>query len=221
MAVTADAPMIYSGCASSKRSGYEFYYPAEFVSPMTGLFAKHKEAVISLIVWAVVATACLLYFNVVRKPQATPSATPSAAKTAPSPPSAAPTPASTDIDLPGYFDTIDKLAGRVSEQQEFVKSLKGRKIRWRGYVAYVRNSDVSPSKIALAITPAPGDDRMAVVYFGQDMHDRLFALREKDSVEITGTFDSHSWDTPYIQGSTMQPVSSGATSAPTSATAAR
>jgi hypothetical protein len=45
---------------------------------------------------------------------------------------------------------------------------------------------------------------MALVYFGEDMRVRLFALREKDSVEITGTFDSENWRTPYIQGDTMQ-----------------
>ena len=89
-----------------------------------------------------------------------------------------------------------------------MKSMKGKKVRWRGYVSYVRNSDVSPSKIALAITPTPSDElRMALVYFGEGMRVRLFALREKDSVEITGTFDSETWDnTPYVQGDTMQPL---------------
>jgi len=38
------------------------------------------------------------------------------------------------------------------------------------------------------------------------MRVRLFALREKDSVEITGTFDSETWNTPYIRGDTMQPL---------------
>jgi hypothetical protein len=202
------------------RSGQEIACRTEFASAMTGLFAKHKEAVISLIIWAVVATGCLLYFTVWRKPHEPRGTAPTAVTSAPTA-ITAPTPASSDLDFPGYFVAIDKLADRLSEKQEFVKSLKGRKIRWRGYVAYVRNSDVSPTKIALAITPTPGDERMAVVYFGQDMHDRLFALREKDSVEITGTFDTESWDTPYVQGNTVQTLSSGATHTPTSATAAR
>ena len=41
---------------------------------------------------------------------------------------------------------------------------------------------------------------MALVYLGEDMRARLFAVREKDSGEITGTFDSESWNTPDIQG---------------------
>jgi hypothetical protein len=157
---------------------------------MAGLFAKLKEAVFSLIVWVIVAVGGLLYFKVWHRP-----------------PSTRPSPPSTDVGLPGYFATLDQLAGRFSEQEEFVNSLKGAKVRWRGYVSYVRNSDVSPSKIALAITPTSSDQlQMALVYFGEDMRVRLFALREKDSVEITGTFDSETWNTPYIRGDTMQPL---------------
>ena len=167
---------------------------------MAGLFAKLKDAAFSpdtlrhafwrsLIVWAIVAAGgMLLYFTVGHKPPTTP-----------------PSPPSTTLDFPGYFTTLDQLAGRFSEREEFVKSLKGKKVRWRGYVSYVRNSDLSPVKIALAITPTPSEVlRMALVYFGEDMRVRLFALREKDSVEITGTFDSENWRTPYIQGDTMQ-----------------
>lgn len=172
---------------------------------MAGLFTKHKEAALSLIAWAIVAAGALLYFSVADKP----------ASTRPSPPSTA-------IDFSGYFAAFDHLAGRPSEQEEFVKSLKGKKVRWRGYVSYVRNSDVSPSKIALALTPTPSDEfRMALVYFGEDMRVRLFALRQKDFLEITGTFDSESWNTPYIQGHTMQPLSSIPTTPPASGAAAR
>jgi hypothetical protein len=185
---------------------------------MAGLFAKLKDAVFSpdtlrhafghawgsLIVWTVAAVATvvaaavvgglLLYSNVGHKPTSTP-------------PTTLPSPPSTPLDFPGYFTTLDQLTGRFSEREEFVKSLKGKKVRWHGYVSYVRNSDRSPLQIALAITPTPSDAlRMALVYFGEDMRVRLYALREKDSVEITGTFDSESWHTPYIQGDTMQPL---------------
>jgi hypothetical protein len=172
---------------------------------MAGLFAKLKETVFSLIIWAIVAAGGLLYFNVGHKLPSTP-----------------PSPPSTDMDFPGYFATFDQLAGRVSEQEEFVKSMKGKKVRWRGYVSYVRNSDVSPSKIALAITPTPSDKlQIPLVYFGEDMRVRLFALRETDSVEITGTFDSETWHTPYIQGDTMQPLTAVPTAPPSPAAAAR
>jgi hypothetical protein len=168
-------------------------------------FAKLKEAVVSLIVWAIVAAGGLLFFHVGHKS-----------------PSTRPSPPSTDIDLPGYFTKFDQLAGRATEQEEFVKSLKGKKVRWRGYVSYVRNSDVSRSKIALAITPTPSDEfRIALVYFGENMRVRLFALRNKDSVEITGTFDSETWNTPYIQGDTMQPLAAVPTTPPAIAAAPR
>ena len=172
---------------------------------MVGQFAKLKETVYSLIVWGIVAVGGLLYFNVWHKPPITP-----------------PSPPSTNIDFRSYFATFDQLAGRSSAQEEFVKSMKGKKVRWRGYVSYVRNSDVSPSKIALAITPTPSDNfRIALVYFGEDLRVRLFALREKDSVEITGTFDSETWDTPYIQGDTLQPLTAAPTTPPAPAAAAR
>jgi len=165
---------------------------------MPGLFAKLKETVFSLIIWVVVAVGGLLYFNVGHK----------APKTPPSPPS-------TDIDFPAYFAAFDQLAARVNEQEEFVKNIRGKKVHWRGYVSYVRNSDVSPSKIALAITPTPSDMfQIAVVYFGEDMRVRLFALQQKDPVEITGTFDSESWHTPYIQGDTMRPLTAVPTTPP-------
>jgi hypothetical protein len=183
---------------------------------MAEFFSKFKEAVFSLIVWAIVAAGGLLYFNVAHKSPRTPPSTPS---TPPSPPR---TPPSTDIDFRGYLATYDQLADRPSEQEEFVKSMKGKKVRWRGYVSYVRNSDVSRSKIALAITPTPSDEfRLALVYFGEDMRVRLFALREKDPVEVTGTFDSDSWHTPYIQGDRLQPLASGLTTPPAPATAVR
>ena len=164
-----------------------------------------KEAVFSLIVWAFVAAGGLLYFNVGHKPPSTP-----------------PSPPGTNIDFPRYFATFDQLAGRLSEQEEFVKSMKGKKVRWRGYVSYVRNSDVSTSKIALAITATPSDKfRFALVYFSEEFRDRLFALREKDFVEITGTFDSETWDTPYIQGDTLQPLTAAPITPTAPAAAAR
>ena len=182
-----------------------------YFSAMAGLFAKLKDVVVSpytlrhalghawdsLIVWVVaavvtaVAGGLLLYSNVGHKLASTP----------PSPPRTA----STTLDFPGYFTILDQLTGRFNEREEFLRSLKGKKVRWRGYVSYVRNSDRSPLQIVLAITPTPSDTlRMALVYFGDDMRVRLYALREKDSVEITGTFDSENWHTPYIQGDTMQ-----------------
>jgi hypothetical protein len=188
---------------------------------MAGLIAKLKDVVVSpdalrhalghawdsLIVWVVAAVVTavaaavvgglLLYSNVGHKLASTP----------PSPPRTTSTPSttSTTLDFPGYFTMLDQLTGRFNEREEFLGSLKGKKVRWRGYVSYVRNSDLSPVKIALAITPTPSEVvRMALVYFGEDMRIRLFALREKDSVEITGTFDSENWRTPYIQGDTMQ-----------------
>jgi hypothetical protein len=56
-----------------------------------------------------------------------------------------------------------------------------------------------------------------VVYFGEDMRVRLFALQQKDSVEITGTFDSESWHTPYIQGDTMRTLTAVPTTPPSPA----
>jgi hypothetical protein len=186
-----------------------------YFSTMAGLFAKLKDVVVSpdtlrhalghawgsLIVWVVAAVATavaaavvgglLLYSNVGHKLASTP----------PSPPRTT----STTLDFPGYFTILDQLTGRFNEREEFLRSLKGKKVRWRGYVSYVRNSDRSPLQIVLAITPTPSDAlRVALVYFGEDMRVRLYALREKDSVEITGTFDSENWRTPYIQGDTMQ-----------------
>jgi hypothetical protein len=182
-----------------------------YFSAMAGLFAKLKDVVVSpdklghglgrawgsLTVWVVAAVTAavvgglLLYSNVGHKLASTP----------PSPPRTA----SRTLDFPGYFTILDQLTGRFNEREELLRSLKGKKVRWRGYVSYVRNSDRSPRQIALAITPTPSDAlRMALVYFGEDMRVRLFALREKDSVEITGTFDSENWHTPYIQGDTMQ-----------------
>ena len=105
------------------------------------------------------AVGGLLYFKVWHKP-----------------PSTRPSPPSTAIDLPGYFATFDQLAGRLSEQEEFVNSLKGKKVRWRGYVSYVRNSDVSPSKISLAITPTSSDQFQMAALFQRDVRPAV-ALR--------------------------------------------
>jgi hypothetical protein len=199
-----------------------------YFNPMAGLFAKLKDLVVppdtlrhalghawgSLIVWVVAAVAIavaaavvgglLLYSNVGYKPASTP----------PSPPRTTGA-TSTTLDFPGYFTMLDQLADRFNEREEFLRSLKGKKVRWRGYVSYVRNSDRSPLQIALAITPTPSDTpRMALVYFGEIMRVRLFALQEKDSVEITGTFDSEMWQTPYIQGNTMQLLAAAPTTRP-------
>jgi hypothetical protein len=198
---------------------------------MAGLFAKLKDVVVSpdklrralsnawdsLIFWAVAAVATaiaggvLLYFNVGHKLASPP----------PSPPRTTGT-TSTTLDFPGYFTMLDQLTGRFDEREEFLGSLKGKKVRWRGYVSYVRNSDRSPLQIALAITPTPSDaSRMGLVYFGEDMRVRLFALQENDSVEITGTFDSENWHTPYVQGDTMQLLRAAPTTLPAPAAPAR
>ena len=177
---------------------------------MAGLFAKLKDVVVSpdklrqalshawdsLIFWVVAAVAAavvgglLLYSNVGHKLA--------------SPPPSPPRTTSTTRDFPGYFTMLDQLTGQFNEREKFLRSLKGKKVRWHGYVL-LRNSDRSPLQIVLAITPTPSEAlRMSLVYFGEDMRVRLYALREKDSVEITGTFDSENWHTPYIQGDTMQ-----------------
>jgi hypothetical protein len=191
-----------------------------YFNAMAGLFAKLKVLVVSrdtlrhalghawdsLIVWVVAALATavaaavvgglLLYSNVGHKLASTP---PSPLRTTSA--------TSTTLDFSGYFTMLDQLTDRLNEREEFLRSLKGKKVRWRGYVSYVRNSDRSPLQIVLAITATPSDAlRMALVYFGADMRVRLDALREKDSVEITGTFDSEDWHTPYIQGDTMRLV---------------
>jgi hypothetical protein len=188
---------------------------------MAGLFARLKDAVVSpdtlrqafghawgsLIVWVVAAVVIAVAAAVVGGLLLYSSVGHQLASTPPSPPSPARTTSttSTTLDFPGYFTTLDQLTGRFSERDEFLKSLTGKRVRWRGYVSYVRNSDRFPLQIALAITPTPSDAlRMALVYFGEDMRVRLDALREKDSVEITGTFDSEMWQTPYIHGDTMQ-----------------
>ena len=167
----------------------------------------------SLMVWVVAAVAtavaaavvggALLYSKVGHKLAGTP---PSPARTTSSTSALSTTStASTSLDFPGYFTRRDQLADRFNAREEFLRSLKGKKVDWRGYVSYVRNSDRSPLKIALAITPTPSDTApIALVYFGQEMRVRLFALQEKDPVEITGTFDAEMWQTPYIQGDTLQ-----------------
>jgi len=182
---------------------------------MAGLLAKLKDLVVapdtlrhalgyawgSLIVWVVAAIATALAAAVVGGLLLYSNAGHQLASTPPRPPRAT----STTISFPDYFTMLDQLTDRFNEREEFLRSLKGKKVRWRGYVAYVRNSDRSPLQIALAITPTPSDAlRMALIYFGADMRVRLYALREKDSVEITGTFDSENWHTPYIQGDAMQ-----------------
>jgi hypothetical protein len=202
-----------------------------YFNAMAGLFAKLKDLLVSpdmlrhalgrawgsLMVWVVAAVATavvgglLLYSNVGHKLASTP----------PSPPRTTSTP-STTLDFPGYFTMLDQPTDRFNEREEFLRSLKGKKVRWRGYVWYVRNSDRSPLQIALAITPTPSETpRMALVYFGEDMRVRLFALKEKDSVEITGTFDSEMSQTPYIQGDTMQLLTAASTTPPAPAAAAR
>jgi hypothetical protein len=189
-----------------------------YFSAMADLFAKLKAAVVSqdtlrhafdndwagLRAWVVAAVVTAVAAAVVGGSLLFSSVGHKLASTPPSPPRTRRT-TSTTLDFPGYFTTLEQLTGRSSEREEFLRSLKGQKVRWRGYVAYVRDSDRSPLQIALAITPTPSDAlRIALVYFGEDMRVRLFALREKDSVEITGTFDSENWHTPYVQGDTMQ-----------------
>ena len=203
-----------------------------YFNTMAGLIAKLKNVVVSpdalrhalghawdsLIVWVVAAVVTavaaaivgglLLYSNVGHKLA--------------SPPPSPPRTTSTTLDFPGYFTMLDQLTGRFNEWEEFLGSLKGKKVRWRGYVSYVRNSDRSPLQIALAITPTPSDaSRMGLVYFGEDMRVRLFALQENDSVEITGTFDSENWHTPYVQGDTMQLLRAAPTTPPAPAAPAR
>jgi len=63
----------------------------------------------------------------------------------------------------------------------------------------VRDSDLSPQQIARAITLASSDAaRVSLVYSGEDMRVRLFALQKNDAVEITGTFEAEMCQTPYV-----------------------
>ena len=102
-------------------------------------------AVVTAVATAVVG-GLLLYSNAGHKVASTP----------PSPPRTTGA-TSTTLDFPGYFTMLDQLTGQFNEREEFLGSLKGKKVRWRGYVSYVRDSDRSPLQIVLAITPTPSD----------------------------------------------------------------
>ena len=82
------------------------------------------------------------------------------------------------------------------ELQEFMDSLRGREVVWRGYVAHVQDG-------YLRIQVARDNPRGAWVTLGSTWRTKLFSLRQGDLVEIRGRFRSGSKIGADVDGSSV------------------
>lgn len=104
------------------------------------------------------------------------------------------------ITVAGYFQRIDELEDRFLEIREFLDSLKGKLVLWRGYVNRV--DDVDDDRIFLSIlvdnTFPPGN--AAHFVFDESWKTKLYSLQKGDFVEVEGVFTDHGALSPILHG---------------------
>jgi len=128
-------------------------------------------------------------------------------------------PAASTIDFQGYFAELNRLEGRWGEEEEFLKNLQGKTIRWRGYVFSVSGAESLGVSVVLSVSDwqEMEDPRHAIFYFPESMRTRLFALHRKDYLEVTGTFGGRGYVAPLmpsVQGETMEIIALASEVAP-------
>ncbi len=101
-----------------------------------------------------------------------------------------------NLSLSQFFDRQAALDGRFMELQEFMDSLRGREVVWRGYVAHVQDG-------YLRIQVARDNPRGAWVTLGSTWRTKLFSLRQGDLVEIRGRFRSGNRIWANVDGSSV------------------
>ncbi len=113
------------------------------------------------------------------------------------------TPKLSDISLEEYFSTLKSLDGRLFESDEFVDSLEGVQVSWKGVVHSVgRDYDGS---FSIGLRPLSDDIRFILpVTLSPELETKAFSLRKGDKVLATGILRIPASSKPYIDANSIE-----------------
>lgn len=102
-----------------------------------------------------------------------------------------------------YFDTLDKFSNRFAEQSEFIASIHGSVINWRGAVCSVtRYSDGSANICLSASNLVPCN--YFYLKIPSSCSARALALHQGDVIFFTTTLDTSIPASPHLQAETFK-----------------
>jgi hypothetical protein len=155
---------------------------------MEGLRGTLRQIAVGLVV--AVAGAWLVHRYIVRHDEA-PAAT------------AAPTAVPIDFDLPGYFARLDALSGDFAEREEFIRSIKGRPVRWQGFVVDASTGGSEGVILVIGTIQKYGRDFLVVDY-PVSFATRILSRHPGDLVLITGKFSPTPAGTAAVDGESFE-----------------
>jgi hypothetical protein len=102
-----------------------------------------------------------------------------------------------------YFDTLDKFSNRFAEQREFIASIHGSVINWRGAVCSV--TGYSDGSASICLSPS---NLVPCNYFylkiPSSCSARALALHQGDVISFTTTLDTSIHASPHLQAETFK-----------------
>lgn len=103
------------------------------------------------------------------------------------------------ITLAEYFQRIDELEDRFLEKREFLESLNGKLVLWRGYV-YNVNTLSYKIGLMMSLDSTFANLNGAYVVFDKSWKTKLYSLQKGDFVEIEGVYKLGTASLPTIHG---------------------
>jgi hypothetical protein len=106
-------------------------------------------------------------------------------------------PANVDLSPESYFTKLEQLKGRFLERDEYLKSLNGKSVKWKGIVHNVRERS---SYISIVLDCEHDGNKGLYISVPLSLKTKAFSLHAGDLVEIPGTLDVSSPTAPSIDG---------------------
>jgi hypothetical protein len=120
------------------------------------------------------------------------------------------TPKLSNISLEEYFSTLRSLDGKYVECDEFVDSLEGVQVSWKGIVYSVRRDYDGSFSIGLRpLRPLSDNIRFILpVTLSPELEAKAFSLRKGDKVLATGILRIPASSRPYIDANSIEIIMS-------------
>jgi hypothetical protein len=97
-----------------------------------------------------------------------------------------------EIDAAAYFARLRELRGRFFEKDQFVESMQGKTVTWRGTVQTIRGLADTSRKVSIMLDVDPSTRDTFWADFGNERRTYIANLKLGDLIEVSGKIDSSS-----------------------------